>query len=53
MDSQGTPNLVEEGEVIYNDYVFSNRMNIPDDVRKKYLYKNINPANISLVQCLL
>lgn len=25
-DSQGIPNLVEEGEVIYNDYVFSNRL---------------------------
>lgn len=25
-DNQGTPNLVEEGEVIYNDYVFSNRL---------------------------
>jgi len=22
----GKPNLVEEGEVIYNDYVFSNRL---------------------------
>lgn len=26
VDAQGTPNLVEEGEVIYNDYVFSNRI---------------------------
>ena len=26
MDAQGIPNLVEEGEVIFNDYVFSNRM---------------------------
>ena len=25
-DQEGTPNLVEEGEVIYNDYVFSNRL---------------------------
>lgn len=25
-DSQGIPNLVEEGEVIFNDYVFSNRL---------------------------
>lgn len=25
-DNEGTPNLVEEGEVIYNDYVFSNRL---------------------------
>lgn len=26
VDEQGIPNLVEEGEVIYNDYVFSNRL---------------------------
>lgn len=26
MDQNGVPNLVEEGEVIFNDYVFSNRM---------------------------
>ena len=26
VDDEGTPNLVEEGEVIYNDYVFSNRL---------------------------
>lgn len=26
MDNQGVPNLVEEGEVIYDDYVFSNRL---------------------------
>ena len=32
----GTPNLVEEGEVIWNDYVFSNRVKVPEDVKKKY-----------------
>lgn len=26
VDTQGVPNLVEEGEVIFNDYVFSNRL---------------------------
>lgn len=26
VDAQGTPNLVEEGEVIFNDYVYSNRL---------------------------
>lgn len=26
VDNQGIPNLVEEGEVIWNDYVFSNRL---------------------------
>lgn len=25
-DSEGTPNLVEEGEVVYDDYVFSDRL---------------------------
>ena len=32
----GNPNLVEEGEVIYNDYVFSNRLKVPEAVRNKY-----------------
>lgn len=36
VDDQGTPNLVEEGEVIFNDYVFSNRMKVPKAVRSKY-----------------
>lgn len=32
----GKPNLVEEGEVIYNDYVYSNRIKVPKAVRNKY-----------------
>lgn len=32
----GVPNLVEEGEVIYNDYVYSNRLKVPKAVRQKY-----------------
>lgn len=32
----GQPNLVEEGEVIFNDYVFSNRIRVPKAVRNKY-----------------
>lgn len=36
VDPEGIPNLVEEGEVIYNDYVFSNRLTVPKEVRKKY-----------------
>ena len=36
MDAQGIPNLVEEGEVIFNDYVFSNRMKVPKAIRSKY-----------------
>lgn len=36
VDPEGTPNLVEEGEVIFNDYVFSNRLKVPKAVRNKY-----------------
>lgn len=32
----GKPNLVEEGEAIYNDYVFSNRLTVPKVIRNKY-----------------
>lgn len=32
VDKQGTPNLVEEGEVVYDDYVFSNRLKANDEV---------------------
>lgn len=34
VDGQGTPNLVEQGEVIWNDYVFSNRIQIPKELRQ-------------------
>lgn len=36
MDAQGIPNLVEEEEVIFNDYVFSDRMKVPKAIRSKY-----------------
>ena len=36
VDQEGVPNLVEEGEVIFNDYVFSNRLKVPKEVKKKY-----------------
>lgn len=36
VDPEGAPNLVEQGEIVYDDYVFSNRMEIPDDIRKEY-----------------
>ena len=32
----GLPNLVEQGEAIYKDYVFSNRLRVPKEVRQKY-----------------
>ena len=33
VDAQGIPNLVEEGEVVFNDYVFSDRMDVPNSMR--------------------
>jgi len=35
MAADGKPNLVEEDEVVWNDYVFSNRLTIPKDFAKK------------------
>lgn len=32
----GKPNLVEEGESIYNDYVYSNRLKVPNNFKEKY-----------------
>lgn len=47
-DREGTPNLVEEGETIWNDYVFSNRLKVPETLTDKYkLSKNITFAEAS------
>lgn len=35
IDSQGVPNLVEEGEVIFNDYVYSQRITLDKDAKEK------------------
>ena len=35
-DGEGVPNLVEEGEVVWNDYVFSNRLIVPRGKRGNY-----------------
>jgi hypothetical protein len=35
-DAEGVPNLVEEGETVFNDYVFSNRIAVPKAIRDKY-----------------
>ena len=41
VDSQGKPNLVEEGETVFNDYVYSNRIKVDDKTKKKFhLSKN-------------
>lgn len=36
IDQEGTPNLVEEGEVVVKDlgYVFSNRLKVPNSIKK-------------------
>lgn len=47
-DREGTPNVVEEGETIYDDYVFSKRLEVPEDFAKKYkLGKNVTFAEAS------
>lgn len=47
-DENGTPNLVEENETIWNDYVFSNRLKVPETLTDKYkLSKDITFAEAS------
>lgn len=36
VDAEGTPNLVEEGETIYNDYVYSNRIGLDDEAKEAF-----------------
>lgn len=47
MDAEGVPNLVEEGEVIFNDYVFSDRLRVPKEVRKKYKLRGTKPLTFA------
>ena len=47
IDPQGVPNLVEEGEVIWNDYVFSKRLKVPQSFRDKYKLKNGGPISFA------
>lgn len=50
VDPQGTPNLVEEGETVFGDFVFSNRITVPKDVlasfgiksKKKMTYADVS-----------
>ena len=35
-DREGVPNLVEEGEVIYNDYVYSNRIKMDNAAKERF-----------------
>lgn len=39
INPDGEPNLVEEGEVVYNDYVFSNRLKVPKKAKKDFKLK--------------
>lgn len=45
IDQEGVPNLVEEGEVIYNNYVFSNRIKVPKELREQYKLDNVTFAD--------
>lgn len=39
INPDGEPNLVEEGEVVYNDYVFSNRLKVPKKAKRDFKLK--------------
>lgn len=51
IDNNGTPNLVEQGEVVYNDYVYSNRLKadkkLLDNVLLPTSYKDKTFADIA------
>lgn len=47
VDPQGIPNLVEEGEVIFNDYVFSNRLKVPKSGRTKFKLRGRKPLTFA------
>lgn len=47
IDNEGIPNLVEEGEVIFNDYVFSKRLKVPETVKKKYKLRGTKPLTFA------
>ena len=50
VDEQGIPNLVEEGEVIWNNYVFSNRLKVPK--RVKNIYKLGGPMGMTFADAV-
>ena len=39
VDENGAPNLVEQNEVVWDDYVFSDRLVVPEEIQKKYKLK--------------
>lgn len=36
VDPQGVPNLVEEGETMFNNYVFSARIELPEELKREF-----------------
>lgn len=42
VDQNGIPNLVEEGETKWEDYIFSNRLKVPKGFSKEYNLKNVD-----------
>ena len=47
IDAQGIPNMVEEGEVVWNDYVFSNRLKPTKEFKDKYKVKGDTFADVA------
>lgn len=47
IDPQGVPNMVEEGEVIWGDYVFSNRLKPTQEFKDKYKVKGDTFADVA------
>ena len=47
VDNQGIPNMVEEGEVVWQDYVFSNRLKPTKEFKDKYKLKGETFADIA------
>ena len=43
----GLPNQVEEDEVIFNDYVFSNRLKVPKAIRNKYRLRKVKDLSFA------
>ena len=47
MDDNGVPNLVEEGETVYNNYVYSRRLKVPKGAYKELGLTNSGKKEIS------
>lgn len=45
VDPQGIPNLIEEGEVMWNDFVFTNRINVPKKDMKEFGINSKKPIS--------